>query len=214
MPMGVPVAAPVLVGQGSTMQAASVGSLPAAGSVMMPEVVQGGSGMVYAAAPGGSMSAMPATMPVAAQPRYFHAAGSSEVPVYGTSVAVPALFQQQAAPMPTHFFQQDSNFSHEQLKSIFPLGAPDTFQPFSATQYQYNIVDSTSAFAAAGGMPAQSAYMTMPTASTIETPAPVATTAPSTMVENTVVTTETVAATSATKRKKKLNSKKKSKSCC
>merc|ERR1719264_2074725 len=135
----------------------------------MPEVVQGGSGMVYAAAPGGSMSAMPAAVPVVAQPRYFHPAGSSEVPVYGTSVAVPALFQQQAVPMPTHFYQQDSSFSHEQLKSIFPLGAPETFQPFSASQYQYNIVDSTSAFGVpTGGMPAQSAFMTMPTASTME----------------------------------------------
>merc|ERR1719410_1266093 len=178
------------MGQGSTVQVASAGVLPAAGSVMMPEVVQGGSGMVYAAAPGGSMSqsmsqAMPAAMPAAmpgampggvpmvAQPRYFHPAGSSEVPVYGTSVAVPALFQQQAMPMPTHFYQQDSSFSHEQLKSIFPLGAPETFQPFSASQYQYNIVDSASAFTPAGGMPAQSACMTMPTASTMETPAPV-----------------------------------------
>merc|ERR1719242_1299552 len=120
--------------------------------------------MVYAAAPGGSMSAMqPAAMPMVAQPRYFHPAGSSEIPVYGTSVAVPVLFQQQAAPMPTHFYQQDSNFSHEQLKSIFPLGAPETFQPFSASQYQYNIVDSTSAFAPAGS----TAYMTMPTSQTV-----------------------------------------------
>merc|ERR1712008_261343 len=43
---------------------------------------------------------MPAVT-VQATPRYHHVAGSCEVPVYGTSVAVPILYQQSTAGLPT-----------------------------------------------------------------------------------------------------------------
>mmetsp|Transcript_89847 Transcript_89847/g.178607 ORF Transcript_89847/g.178607 Transcript_89847/m.178607 type:complete len:178 (-) Transcript_89847:149-682(-) len=82
--------------------------------------------------------------PVAVQavPRYHHAAGSCEVPVYGASVAVPILYQPSSARLPTTTYSEDSGLSHEQMKAIFPLGAPEAFQPFQPSRCIYNIVES------------------------------------------------------------------------
>jgi len=82
----------------------------------------------------------PVTMP--AVPRYHHAAGSCEVPVYGTSVAVPIFYQQSSARLPTTTYTEDAGLSHEQMKTIFPLGAPEAFRPFEPSRCIYNIVES------------------------------------------------------------------------
>merc|ERR1719384_1749789 len=37
---------------------------------------------------------------------------------------------------------EDSGLSHEQMKAIFPLGAPEAFQPFQPSRCIYNIVES------------------------------------------------------------------------
>merc|ERR1719284_2034203 len=105
-------------------------SLPAPSSspVAMPSASPA---VTYSSAPVTAMAA-----PVATQvaPRYHYPAGSVEVPVYGSSVAVPTVYQQPSAAMPTVTYQQSQAMSTDQLKTIFPMGAPQTFQPFTASQ--------------------------------------------------------------------------------
>merc|ERR1719433_1817954 len=84
-------------------------------------------------------------LPVAA-PRYIYPAASAEVPVYGSSVAVPQLYQQPGVSMPTVTYSQAQPMSSDQLKAIFPMGVPTSFTPFTASQYTYNIVESPNAF--------------------------------------------------------------------
>jgi len=84
---------------------------------------------------------MPAVS-VQATPKYHHVAGSCEVPVYGTSVAVPILYQQSGAGLPTTEYLEPRGLSSEQMKTIFPLGAPDAFKPFEPSRCVYNIVET------------------------------------------------------------------------
>jgi len=84
---------------------------------------------------------MPAVS-VQATPRYHHVAGSCEVPVYGTSVAAPILYQQSSAGLPTTEYLEPHGLSSEQMKTIFPLGAPDAFRPFEPSRCVYNIVET------------------------------------------------------------------------
>merc|ERR1712039_579953 len=84
-------------------------------------------------------------------PRYHYPAGSAEVPVYGSSVIVPALYQQPTLARPTVMYQDEHSLQQDQMKTIFPMGAPTTFAPFTAPQYQYTFVDSTVAFVPASG---------------------------------------------------------------
>jgi len=79
---------------------------------------------------------------VQATPRYHHVAGSCEVPVYGTSVAVPTLYQQSSAGLPTAEYLEPCGLSSEQMKTIFPLGVPDAFRPFEPSRCVYNIVET------------------------------------------------------------------------
>merc|ERR1719461_2335500 len=94
-------------------------------------------------APTATMAAT--VLPVAA-PRYIYPAASAEVPIYGSSVGVPQLYQQPGVSMPTVTYSQAQPMSSDQLKAIFPMGAPASFTPFTASQYTYNIVDSPNAF--------------------------------------------------------------------
>merc|ERR1719464_2147919 len=85
----------------------------------------------------------------AAAPRYVYpaaSAASAEVPVYGSSVTVPQVYQTSGASAPTVSYSQAQPMSSDQLKAIFPMGAPTSFTPFTASQYTYNIVDSPSVF--------------------------------------------------------------------
>merc|ERR550532_2774919 len=171
-----------------------------------------------------------ATMLPAAAPRYVYPAASAEVPVYGSSVAVPQLYQQPGVSMPTVTYSQAQPMSNDQLKAIFPMGAPTSFTPFTASQYTYNIVDSPSVF-----IPATATASPVATMTTVPptTAAPVAT-VPTTEIATSVaeqVTTEVAAPASAqpaaplvpeasskkkssSKKSKKLSSKKKQKGCC
>jgi len=79
---------------------------------------------------------------VQAVPRYHHAAGSCEVPVYGTSVAVPIFYQQPNTRLPTTTYSENTGLSHEQMRTIFPLGAPEAFRPFEPSRCVFNIVES------------------------------------------------------------------------
>jgi hypothetical protein len=79
---------------------------------------------------------------VQAAPQCHHAAGSCGVPVFGTSVAVPIAYQQPNARKPTTAYCESSGLSHEQMKTIFPLGFPEAFQPHDQTRCAYNIVQS------------------------------------------------------------------------
>merc|ERR1712113_1283888 len=72
-------------------------------------------------------------------PQYQYPAGSVEVPVYGTAVSVSKLFQQQtpvttAVPVQaTSSTTRVSGFTQDQLKTIFPMGAPADFEQPAAT---------------------------------------------------------------------------------
>merc|ERR1719464_1591800 len=163
----------------------------------------------------------------AAAPRYVYpaaSAASAEVPVYGSSVTVPQVYQTSGASAPTVSYSQAQPMSSDQLKAIFPMGAPTSFTPFTASQYTYNIVDSPSVFIPATATAAPVATMTTVPATTA---APVAT---ATSVAEQVAT-EVAAPLSAepaaplvpeasskkkssSKKSKKLSSKKKQKGCC
>mmetsp|Transcript_3866 Transcript_3866/g.7792 ORF Transcript_3866/g.7792 Transcript_3866/m.7792 type:complete len:209 (+) Transcript_3866:22-648(+) len=201
-----------------TTPAASTMVLPASSSMMPVTTTQ---------------TRAPVQMPTTT---YVYGAGSAQVPVYGSSVAVPQLYQQPAAAMPTVTYQAQP-LTQDQLMTIFPMGAPSpsTFQPFSQPQYQYNFVDSASAFVPASvqGLP-----VAAPIASVAEPPASAGAAgevAPgaSSMMQETggteppatttagPATSDTATASSGKKTSskkasssKKLSSKKKSKGCC
>eukprot|EP00413_Alexandrium_margalefii_P018819 CAMPEP_0204532574 /NCGR_PEP_ID=MMETSP0661-20131031/11802_1 /ASSEMBLY_ACC=CAM_ASM_000606 /TAXON_ID=109239 /ORGANISM="Alexandrium margalefi, Strain AMGDE01CS-322" /LENGTH=251 /DNA_ID=CAMNT_0051538831 /DNA_START=83 /DNA_END=835 /DNA_ORIENTATION=- len=197
-------------------------------TVAMPTMTQAAPVTTYVqAAPAPVMQATPLPTPT-----YMYAAGSAEVPVYGSSVAVPQLYQQPAAALPTVSYQQSQPMTQEQLKAIFPMGAPSAsvFQPFSQPQYQYNFVDSTSAFvpASMAGVPAAAPMATVPAASAAQSPvgataavsteAPVAGSSTTATAATTAGTTSTETDASSkktsgkkTSSSKKLSSKKKSK---
>jgi len=197
--MAVPSASP-LVMMPSASPAVVMSSVSP--SVVMPSASQS---VVYSAAPVATQVA----------PQYTYAAGSTDVPVYGASVTVPKVYQQPSMAMPTVMYQQSQPMSPEQLKTIFPMGAPSTFQPFTASQYTYNIVESPSVFAAApvatvpaaSGVPVEAPAV----ADVVSTVAPATTTAsvsraaepvvstvaPATTMASVVEPAETVAATSA-----------------
>jgi len=184
------------------------------------------------AAPASVMQAVP--MPT---PTYMYPAGSSEVPVYGSAVTAPQIYQQPAAAVPTVSYQQAQPMTQEQLKTIFPMGAPSTstFQPFTQTQYQYNYVDSASAFvpASLAGLPVAAPQATVPAvapaepaAAAVVDPAPAASVlapeVPATAVPAVPEPVPAATTTTTTKKKasskktssKKLSSKKKEKGCC
>jgi len=138
--MAVPSASP-LVMMPSASPAVVMSSVSP--SVVMPSASPS---VVYSAAP---VTATAATVATQVAPQYTFAAGSTDVPVYGASITVPKVYQQPSVAMPTVMYQQSQPMSPEQLKTIFPMGAPCTFQPFTASQYTYNIVESPSAFVAA-----------------------------------------------------------------
>merc|ERR550532_1741230 len=108
-----------------------------------------------------------ATMLPAAAPRYVYPAASAEVPVYGSSVAVPQLYQQPGVSMPTVTYSQAQPMSSDQLKAIFPMGAPTSFTPFTASQYTYNIVNSPSVFIPAAAAAPVATATTVPAAATV-----------------------------------------------
>jgi len=115
--------------------------------------------------------------PIAVQavPRYHHAAGSSEVPVYGTSVSVPIFYQQSNAKLPTTTYVEDTGLSHEQMRTIFPLGAPEAFQPFEPSRCVYNIVESAEhclPVAATDAVVGSSSLVATPIAAEAGTPTP------------------------------------------
>uniref|UniRef100_A0A7S4W3C9 Uncharacterized protein n=1 Tax=Alexandrium monilatum TaxID=311494 RepID=A0A7S4W3C9_9DINO len=209
----------------------------AAATVAMPavapvaQVAYQASPVTYVqAAPAAVMQAVP--MPT---PTYMYPAGSTEVPVYSSAVTAPHLYQQPAAAMPTVTYQQAQPMTQEQLRTIFPMGAPSasTFQPFTQTQYQYNYVDSASAFvpASLAGIPVAPAAPVepAPAASVMAPEVPVvvpevpATTVPAPTVPATIVPDATTTTKKASSKKvsskkagssKKLSSKKKEKGCC
>jgi len=84
---------------------------------------------------------MPVTMQVPIQPRFMLSAGPTEVPVYRTCVAVPLLYQQGAPALPRSPCMESQQWSSEQLKQIFPIGAPETFQPVHPEHCLYKIVE-------------------------------------------------------------------------
>ena len=57
-------------------------------------------------------------------------------------MAVPVLHQQSSAGLPTTEYLEPCGLSSEQLKTIFPLGAPDAFRPFEPSRCVYNIVET------------------------------------------------------------------------
>jgi len=170
-------------------------------------------------------AAQAAPMPT---PTYIYPAGSTSVPVYGSSVNVPQIYQQPAAAMPTVAYQPAQPMTQEQLNKIFPMGAPSTstFQPFSQPQYQFSFVDSASAFVpaaapAAAVAPAPEAPSTTTPAATAPGASTLAPAAASTTAPTTTGTTGTAGSVKASSKKdkkesgsKKLSSKKKSKGCC
>jgi len=229
----------------SVVMASPIGTMPtsqvtyaSSPTMTMPAaspVVAYASPTVGAAAPVATMSGATYTQAV---PQYVYPAGSADVPVYGSSVSVPRVYQSSQS-MPTITYSQQAPMSNDQMKTIFPMGAPSTFQPFTASQYSYNIVESPSVFVqgAPGTAPAAAVTTMMPTmASVAEPAAPVATftggvaAAPGTasIAGVTVPEVAPAAAPSAVeppaKKKssskkskgssKKLSSKKKQKGCC
>jgi hypothetical protein len=128
----------------------------------------------------GKEAEAPATVqmpPVAVQavPRYHHAAGSCEVPVYGTSVTVPIFYQDSNARLPTTTYAEDTGLSHEQMRTIFPLGVPEAFQPFEPSRCVYNIVESAEQclpVAATDAVVGSSSLVVTPLAAEAGTPTP------------------------------------------
>mmetsp|Transcript_79955 Transcript_79955/g.154535 ORF Transcript_79955/g.154535 Transcript_79955/m.154535 type:complete len:180 (+) Transcript_79955:48-587(+) len=175
--------------------AVSAMGLPAGGSVMhchetvAPAIVQ-----------------MP---PVAVQavPRYHHAAGSCEVPVYGTSVAVPTFYQQSGSRLPTTNYSDDTGLSHEQMKTIFPLGAPEGFRPFEPSRCLYNIVES-----AEHCLPVAAPDTVVDSNLTVATPSVAEAGTPTPAMEN--ATRIEAGAADKPLHGKKRSTKKKTKQCC
>mmetsp|Transcript_3867 Transcript_3867/g.7798 ORF Transcript_3867/g.7798 Transcript_3867/m.7798 type:complete len:192 (+) Transcript_3867:22-597(+) len=184
-----------------TTPAASTMVLPASSSMMPVTTTQ---------------TRAPVQMPTTT---YVYGAGSAQVPVYGSSVAVPQLYQQPAAAMPTVTYQAQP-LTQDQLMTIFPMGAPSpsTFQPFSQPQYQYNFVDSASAFVPAS---MQAVPVAAPAASVAAeaagevAPGTQDTAAPATAALEPAAGGATEASSGKkASSSKKLSSKKKSKGCC
>eukprot|EP00428_Durinskia_dybowskii_P028179 CAMPEP_0170251288 /NCGR_PEP_ID=MMETSP0116_2-20130129/25473_1 /TAXON_ID=400756 /ORGANISM="Durinskia baltica, Strain CSIRO CS-38" /LENGTH=264 /DNA_ID=CAMNT_0010502249 /DNA_START=77 /DNA_END=868 /DNA_ORIENTATION=- len=89
---------------------------------------------VQAASPvvmsGGSAAAPIPAGASACVPQYVYPGGSVEVPVYGQTVSVQRLYQRAGEGLVTTaqpIAYTSSGFTQEQLKMIFPLGAPESF---------------------------------------------------------------------------------------
>jgi len=180
------VAMPAVTSQVTVPAVTSQVAMPVVTSrIVMPSAVTYSSSPVLMAAP----------ITTQAVPQYHYPAGSVDVPVYGSSVTVPRVYQQQpSAAMPTVAYQQAQPMSAEQLRAIFPMGAPATFEPFTAS-HSYNIVDSPSQLAA-------------PTAVGAAEPAAAA------PVEAAAQPAKAEAKGQKKSSSKKLKSKKKEKGCC
>lgn len=91
-----------------------------------PVVIQSGSvaAPIFQSIPGGSVTA----------PQYVYPGGSVEVPVFGQQVSVQRLYQrigEGTAPVttPQPITYSGGGLTPEQLKLIFPMGAPENFTP-------------------------------------------------------------------------------------
>lgn len=97
------------------------------------------------------------------------------------------------------------------MKAIFPMGAPSSFQPFKASQYQYNI-EGTAPPSYTHAMPAVFTAQQQPAMAMAGTT--VVQTMPATEVVTTAPTTVLEVPAKKGKKSKKLSSKKKQKGCC